>query len=80
MSFIDNQENCNELSFYRSFNNVENEINETLKTEYEDGLKDLENLDEISNLCESSKEELENDDFKILKRKLKILLKIYFQK
>ena len=80
LSFIDNQENCNELSFYRSFNNVENEINETLKTEYEDGLKDLENLDEISNLCESSKEELENDDFKILKRKLKILLKIYFQK
>ena len=30
-SFIDNQENGNELSFYWSFNNVENDINETLK-------------------------------------------------
>ena len=28
-SFIDNQENGSELSFYRSFNNVENELNET---------------------------------------------------
>ena len=69
-SFIDNQENSNELSFYRSFNNVENEINETLKTEYEDGLKDIENLDEISNLCESSKEELEIDDFKNSEEKI----------
>ena len=70
LSFIDNQENSNELSFYRSFNNVENEINETLKTEYEDGLKDIENLDEISNLCESSKEELEIDDFKNSEEKI----------
>ena len=56
-SFIDNQENGNELSFYRSFNNVENDINETLKKEYEDGLKDIENLDEVSNLCKRSEEE-----------------------
>ena len=28
-SFIDNQENGSELSFYQSFNNVENELNET---------------------------------------------------
>ena len=48
-SFIDNQENGNELSFYWSLNNVENEINETLKKEYEGRLKDTENLDEISN-------------------------------
>ena len=47
-SFIDNQESNNELSFYWSFNNIENDINETLKKEYEDGLKDIENLDEIS--------------------------------
>ena len=68
--FIGNQENGNELSFYRSFNNVENDINETLKKEYEDGLKDIENLDEISNLCESSKEELEIDDFKNSEEKI----------
>ena len=79
-SFIDNQENGNELSFYWSFNNVENEINETLKKEYEGGLKDTENLDEISNLRESLKEDLEIDDFKNSEEKIENLLKIYFQK
>ena len=78
--FIDNQENGYELSFYLSFNNVENEINETLKKEYEGGLKDTENLDEISNLRESLKEELEIDDFKNSEKKIENLLKIYFQK
>ena len=70
-SFIDNQENGNELSFCRWFNNVENDINETLKKEYEDGLKDIQNLNEISNLCESSDEELEIDDFKNPEEKIK---------
>ena len=40
-SFISNQENGNKLSFYEPFNNVEIDIEETLKKEYEDGLKDL---------------------------------------
>ena len=70
-SFIDNQEKGNELSFYRLFNNVETDIEETLKKEYEDGLKDIEKLDEISNLCESSEEELEIDDFKNFEAKIK---------
>ena len=69
--FIHNQGNSNELSFYRSFNNVENDINETLKKEYENGLKDIGNLDEISNLCESSEEELEIDDFINSEEKIK---------
>ena len=63
-SFIENQENGNELSFHQLFNNAETDIEETLKKEYEDDLKDIEKLDEISNLCESSEEELEIDDFK----------------
>ena len=70
-SFIYNQHKGNELSFYRLFNNVETDIEETLKKEYEDGLKDIENLDEISNLCESSEEELEIDDFKNSEEKIK---------
>ena len=69
--FIHNQDNSNELSFYRSFNKVENDINETLKKEYENGLKDIENLDEISNLCENSEEELEIEDFKNSEEKIK---------
>ena len=70
-SFIDNQENGNELSFYQSFNNNETDIDENLKKEYEDGLKGIENLDELSNLCESSEEELEIDDFKNSEEKIK---------
>ena len=33
-------------------------------------MKDIENVDEISNLCESSKEELEIDDFKNSEEKI----------
>ena len=44
-SFIDNQEKGNELSFYWLFNNVENDIDETLKKDYKNGLKDIENLE-----------------------------------
>ena len=79
LCFIDNQESDNELSFYWSFNNVENDINETLKKEYEDGSKDIENLDEISNLYESSEEELEIHNFKNSEEKVKNFAKIYFQ-
>ena len=61
------------------FNNVENDINETLKKEYEDGLKDIENLDEISNLCKSSEEELEIHNFKNSEEKVKNFTNIYFQ-
>ena len=53
------------------FNNAETDIEETLKKEYEDDLKDIEKLDEISNLCESSEEELEIDDFKNFEAKIK---------
>ena len=70
-SFIENQENGNELSFHQLFNNAETDIEETLKKEYEDDLKDIEKLDEISNLCESSEEELEIDDFKNFEAKIK---------
>ena len=70
-SFIYNQHKGNELSFYRLFNNVETDIEETLKQEYEDGLKDIKKLDEISNLFESSEEELEIDNFKNSEEKIK---------
>ena len=51
-----------------------------IKEEYEKGLEDIENFDEISNLCESSEEELEIDDFKNAKEKLKTLIKHFFLK
>ena len=51
-----------------------------IKEEYEKGLEDIENFDEISNLCKSSEEELEIDDFKNAKEKLKYLIKHFFLK
>ena len=41
-----------------------------MKNEYEEGLKDIGNFDEISNLCESSEEETEIDDFKSFEEKV----------
>ena len=61
---VDNEEvNDNDVNVYRTFNNVETDIERTLKEEYEKSLEDIESFDEISNLCQSSEEELEIDDF-----------------
>ena len=68
---VDNEEvNDNDVNFYHSFNNVETDIEQTLKEEYEKGLEDIEYFDEISNLYESSEQELETDDFKNAKEKI----------
>ena len=78
---VDNEEvNDNDVNFYRTFNNVENNIEQTFKEEYEKGLEDIENFDEILNLCRSSEEELEIDDFKMQKKKMKTLMKHFFLK
>ena len=62
---VDNEEvNDNAVNFYRTFNNVETDIEQTLKEEYEKGLEDSKNFDEISNLYAISEEELQTDDFK----------------
>ena len=66
-SFInDNDQNVNtDVSFYRGFTNVENDIEQVLKESYEESLEDLDNFDEISNLCYGSEgEKLKIDDFK----------------
>ena len=42
-SFIDNKEFNADVNFYRHFNNIE--------TEYNNALYDVENFEEISNLC-----------------------------
>ena len=78
---VDNEEvNDNDVHFYRTFNNVETDIEQTLKEEYERGLEDIENFDEISNLCESSEEELEIDDFKNAKEKIENFNETLFPK
>ena len=51
-----------------------------IKEEYEKGLEDIENFDEISNLCERSEEELEIDDFKNAKEKIENFNETLFPK
>ena len=51
LSFIDDNVQTNDANFYQSFDNKETYINERLVKEYEKGLQEIKNLDDISNLC-----------------------------
>ena len=78
---VDNEEvNHNEVNFYLTFNNVETDIDQSLKEEYERSLEDIENFDEISSLCESSEEDSEIDDFKNAKEKIENFNETLFPK
>ena len=66
-SFIDDQDVNTDVNFYRGFTNVENDIEQVLRECYEESLKDLDDCDKISNLCYSSEEESEIDNFKHFK-------------
>ena len=70
-SFIDNEEIKTDVNFYRHFNNIETDIEQTLEDAYNEALHDVEKFDEISNLCESSEEEFEIEDFKNSKENIK---------
>ena len=58
-------------NFFRHFANVETDIEQTLQAEYNRGLEEIENFDEISNLCESSEDEAEIDEFENAAEKVK---------
>ena len=72
-SFIYDEEQGNDIDFYHNFNNVETVIEQTLKHEYGEGIKDLQDFDEISNLCQSSEDEAETDSFEKAWEKIKTL-------
>ena len=62
-SFIDDQDVNTDANFYRHFANVENDTEQVLKDSYDEGLEDIENFEEISNLCQGSEDESEIDNF-----------------
>ena len=62
-SFTDNEVTEHDVNFYRNFDNVETDIEQTLKDEYDKSLEEIDDFDEISNLCESSEDEAEIDEF-----------------
>ena len=55
-SFIDNEETEDDVNFYRNVDNVETNIEQTLTNEYDKSLKEIDNFDEIPNLCEKSED------------------------
>ena len=88
---VDNEENDNgkevsddsHLDSLKSFifdKEEVNDIEQTLKEEYKKGWEDIEDFDEISNLCEISEEELEIDDFKNVKEKFENFSETLFPK
>ena len=70
-SLIDDEEQGNDIDFYHNFNNVETDTEQTLKNEYDEGINDLQDFDEISNLCQSSEDEGEIDNFEKVSEKIK---------
>ena len=70
-SFIDDEEQGNDIDFYCNFNNVETDIEQTLKNEYDEGVKDLQDFDIISNLCQRSEDEAEIYNFEKASEKIK---------
>ena len=79
-SFIDNEEIKTDVNFYRHFNNIETDIEQTLEDAYNEALHDVEKFDEISKLCESSEDEFETDDFKNSKENIKKIHEHLFPK
>ena len=70
-SFFDDDEQGNDIDFYHNFNNVEADIEQALKHQYDEGIKDLQDFDEISNLFQSSEDEAEIDNFEKVSEKIK---------
>ena len=62
-SFIDDQEVGADINFYRQFANVENDLDQVLTEAHNEALEDIEQFDEISNLCDGSDSEIQIDEF-----------------
>ena len=65
----DDDEKGNEESFYRKCGNMKTSVDEILKQEYDKSIQDIDNVD-LANLCETSVEENEVDQFKESEKRL----------
>ena len=59
----DDDEKGNEESFYRKFDNMKTSVDDILKQEYDKSIQDIDHIG-LWNLCETSEEENEVDQFK----------------
>ena len=61
---IEDQEIGTNVDFYREFTNVEKDLDQVLAEVHNEALTDIEQFDEISNLCDGSDSETQIDEFK----------------
>ena len=70
-SFIDDKTEIEEdRTCYYKFENATKSIDETLAEEFDESTRNIENLNEVSNFCESSEEEGEIDEFKDVEKRI----------
>ena len=64
--FVDelDAEEGNDRTFYRNFENITRPIDEALREEIDESMREAEQFDEVSNFCKSYEEEGEVDEFK----------------
>ena len=62
-SFIDDQCVATDIDFYRQLANVENDLDHVLNETHNEALQDIDQFDEVSNLCDGSDNEIEVDEF-----------------
>ena len=70
-------EKTNEESFYRKFDNMETSVDEILKQEYDQSILGMSDID-LSNLCETSEEEGEIDEFKESEKRVDKFTETFF--
>ena len=72
-SFVDDldAEDENDRTFYRNFENITRPIDEALREEFDESMREAEQFHEVSNFCESSEEEGEADVFKDVGKRIK---------
>ena len=72
-SFVDDldAEDENDRRFYRNFENITRPVDEALREEFDESMREAEQFHEVSNFCESSEEEGEADVFKDVGKRIK---------
>ena len=70
-SFIDDKTEIQEDgTCYYKFENATKSIDETLAEEFYESMREIEDLNKLSNFCESSEEEGEIDEFKEVEKRI----------
>ena len=70
-SFIDdNTEVENDRTCYYAFENATKSVDETLAEECNESMREIDEMNEISNFCETSEDENEVDDFKDVEKRI----------